>query len=1014
MGNTILRKSNLYLLSVLIAAMLVFFTQPNFAQGTAGKLTGKVIDAQTKEPLLGANIIVEGTTVGGVTNPNGEFIIINVPAGEYSVTASMIGYGKTRIEKVSIIVDRTTRLSFALNEASVEVQTVVVTAERPKIIRDQTSSSSTLDANQIKAAPVEGLRGVLDLSSSFQKDDRGSYSVRGSGAYEVSFQINGVEQTNSATTAPGSFGVDKANNSWKYDVNPLGVQQMKLITGGFSAEYGNAQAGVVQVVLKDGAPKFTGEFRMEYRPPGQYHYGPYLYDENSYEWKKWGSLDNWMAQKDNITRELQLDTRYSTLVNKIKLGQASADEIAAWDQIQNDEIRWAHSLWVANHRPSDDNPLGVYDYRDYSYSRYMFGFGGPLGADPNVLRFFFSGEYKRNPTRLPTSEKVQVAQNYILNVSYQPATSHKIKTMVSYQHYRGGIWSGSDDIRFSGLAFSPPGPSYKYYPLIDPVRTEATAAQSFNWVYTMDSRSFLDISVTNQNETYELPYEYLVDYTQRRDRLDSLMDNDGGKILRPGTWWETSFFRAPDASSTLYYQDMRTNSFNLKADYTNQLSDAHLTKFGVRFYYWDMFNNAVNYRYKSNALVATNGSAEYYEGYPINFAVYAQDKMEYEGMIANIGVRFEMYNFGARVPVDRFNFQYLGTEGPVGGSTTTVESETQYIVLPRLGLSFPIGEATAFRIQYGHFSSMPTFSQALSNRSWKGWQGMGNPNLKPRVTVQYEFGLQQVVNEDNRLDVALYYNDRVSQIGFQRVAAYTGSTLRSPVGYDAFNQPLYYYDSYANNIFGSTVGAEITFEKLTFDNWSYRFSYSLSQTMEGRFGSYTIYPGDDNRNNLRSTTNEVIASWDRTHNFRALIQYRFKEEEGFTLFGVNPLENAIISLTYSAQSGTPFTYVTDNDLTGISNNRRYPLESYFDLNANKTFAVGKLNFVFGVRIMNLFDNMFLTPISGGTTDLPQFAEYGVTMDNPGSDPTRLSYVASPYKTYRNTPRQIFFTFGVGF
>ncbi len=63
----------------------------------------------------------------------------------------------------------------------------------------------------------------------------------------------------------------------------------------------------------------------------------------------------------------------------------------------------------------------------YSYQRYLFGFGGPLGADPNILKFYISGEYKRNPTRLPTPEKVQIGQNYILNVTYQPGGGHKFK-----------------------------------------------------------------------------------------------------------------------------------------------------------------------------------------------------------------------------------------------------------------------------------------------------------------------------------------------------------------------------------------------------------------------------------------------------------------------------------------------------------------------------------------------------------------------------------------------------------
>ena len=146
-----------------------------------------------------------------------------------------------------------------------------------------------------------------------------------------------------------------------------------------------------------------------------------------------------------------------------------------------------------------------------------------------------------------------------------------------------------------------------------------------------------------------------------------------------------------------------------------------------------MINNGVNSSFQANTYVARNGFADYYTAYPISMGGYVQDRMEYEGIIANIGVRAEFYNFQTQVPVDPYNYLYPGTEGPGGtGNPATVGSETKLIFLPRFGISFPIGEGTAFRFQYGHFSSMPIFSQALSKKTWVGWQGLGNPNLGPK------------------------------------------------------------------------------------------------------------------------------------------------------------------------------------------------------------------------------------------------------------------------------------------
>ncbi|HOJ18252.1 MAG TPA: TonB-dependent receptor [Ignavibacteriaceae bacterium] len=1022
--NKYMQKDNFSLShpkSFLILLISLLMIAGLHGQGQRGKLTGTVKDAGTGEPIVGANVMLVGTTIGGAADLNGKFSILNIPGGTYSVTASALGYAKLTISEVDIIVDRTTELKFELKDATVQLEQVVIVAEKPKIIKDQTSTSTTLNETQIKSAPIEGLRGALDFNAGLQKSATGNYSVRGSSSYELNFQVNGVEQVNSATSGPGTFGTEKSNNSWKYDVNPIGVAQMQLITGGFSAEYGNAQAGVVKVVLKEGAPKFTGEFRMEYRPAGQYHYGSYLYDQNNYEWTKWGNLDNWIARAkkssggydENFLLSLGITAvnRYGWLYDKIKSNTATADERQLFESVVDREVRWAHELWVRNHTPSENNPLGVYDYRNGAYQRYMFGFGGPLGKDPNKLKFYFSGEYKHNPTRLPTAEQTQVYQNYIANLTYQPIPNHKFKGMLSFQKYRGGIWSGSDDIRWSGIAFTPPGLSSKYYVNIDPVRTEQTIAQSLNYIYIINNQASIEATLTHQYEKYELPYRYLPGYTQIRDVLDSLYDPQGS-VLRAGIWWETDYFRAPDAFSTLYFQDTRTDHWSLSVDYTNQILETNLLKAGARAYYWDMFNTGVNSSFLANSYITRAGFAEYYRAYPTNFAVYVQDKMEYSGMIANIGVRAESYNFGTLYPIDIYNMFYPGK--PVlnnPGNPLKEQSKTQFIILPRIGISFPVGENTAFRIQYGHFSSMPIFSHALSNRTQSGWTGMGNPNLEPKKTIQYEFGLQQMLEDEHRLDVALYYNDRVTQIGLLPVASYTGSNTRS-AGFSATGEPLYFYTTFDNNAFGATIGAEFTFEKINFQNWSYRLSYSLSQTTEGTYGPSSIYP-DLDRNYLSRKSGETVGYSDRTHNLRGLLQYRFNKGEGPSILGIYILENTILSMTYTMQSGAPYTYITGFDLKDVVNNRRYPIESVFDFNLTKNITIDDLRLILGLRIMNLFDNKWLTPIST-TEDITNWVEYGYTTADLGNDPLRKSYITAEFKAYRNIPRQIFFTVGLGF
>ncbi len=174
-----------------ITLIFLLFSSVILPQGQTGKLVGTITDANTGEPLIGANVLLEGTNIGAATNAEGRFIILNIAPGKYNVVASMVGYTKVIEKNVEIFIDRTTQINLKLSDETVQLDQVVVVAKRPPIIKDRTSSQSHIDDKQIQAAPIEGLRGALDLTSGFQKDQKGNYSVRGSSSYEVNFQING-------------------------------------------------------------------------------------------------------------------------------------------------------------------------------------------------------------------------------------------------------------------------------------------------------------------------------------------------------------------------------------------------------------------------------------------------------------------------------------------------------------------------------------------------------------------------------------------------------------------------------------------------------------------------------------------------------------------------------------------------------------------------------------------------------------------------------------------------------
>ncbi len=214
--------------------------------GTTGKIAGKVIDENTGDPLIGANILIVGTQLGAATDLNGNYFVINIPPGTYEVRASYVGY-QTVIEKeVHVYIDRTTPLDFKLSQGAVHAKPVVVTARQEKIIRDLTATSEQISSTQIQKLPVEGLTDILQLQAGMTKGPSGDLHLRGGRADEIQYVVDGMPI------------IDPFGNGLAVDVQNNDIQQIQVISGTFNAEYGQAMSGVVNIVTKSGGDRLRG------------------------------------------------------------------------------------------------------------------------------------------------------------------------------------------------------------------------------------------------------------------------------------------------------------------------------------------------------------------------------------------------------------------------------------------------------------------------------------------------------------------------------------------------------------------------------------------------------------------------------------------------------------------------------------------------------------------------------------------------------------------------------------
>ncbi len=238
---------------VMNAVLLRFFVFSSFLflsivpAGTTGKISGVITDEKTGDAIVGATVLINGTAIGAATDVEGNFVISNLSPNIYSVSISAIGYRKQLIQNVQVNVDLTTRIDVKLSSEAVDLEAVVVTAEKPLVRRDLTSSQTNVDANQIKALPVESITGLLTTQAGVIQDASGALHFRGGRSDEVAYTVNGLSVNNPFTNT-NSFSI--ATNA---------IQELSVVQGTFNAEYGNALSGVVEAGLKEGGESYTGQ-----------------------------------------------------------------------------------------------------------------------------------------------------------------------------------------------------------------------------------------------------------------------------------------------------------------------------------------------------------------------------------------------------------------------------------------------------------------------------------------------------------------------------------------------------------------------------------------------------------------------------------------------------------------------------------------------------------------------------------------------------------------------------------
>ncbi len=239
------RNKNILWLMLIIPIIL--------SAGVTGKIRGRVVDANSDDPLVGVNVIVDGTNMGASTDLDGYYNLIGLNPGTYSIRVSYISYASMLITDVKVMVDLSTEINFELQSEVLEGELVTVVARAPAVRKDVTSTSYRVSAEDIEALQVENLSDIINLQAGVVEGH-----FRGGRGGEVMYIVDGIPINDSYS---GDVPMDIENDM---------IQAMEVISGTFNAEYGQAMSGIVNIVTKEGQNYFTGKVSS--------YFGDYLSD----------------------------------------------------------------------------------------------------------------------------------------------------------------------------------------------------------------------------------------------------------------------------------------------------------------------------------------------------------------------------------------------------------------------------------------------------------------------------------------------------------------------------------------------------------------------------------------------------------------------------------------------------------------------------------------------------------------------------------------------------------------
>jgi len=733
-------------------------------------------------------------------------------------------------------------------------------------------------------------------------------------------------------------------------VNPEAIQDLEIVTGGYNAEYGQAMSGVVNIRLKEGRDHFEGAFKY--------------------------SSDNWGMDED-----------------------------------------------VLNH---------------FSTDRVEFNLGGPdpiielllpkFGIDlPGVFSIFVNGYGKMYDSNLPTASKIYPHRYWSIPGMDDQSQDDLIQSMAPRENndwhalYKltWGVspkkkLSLSYDISlninqgyFMPRAFSSTYYPYRYQEILDQYNTitRETRLVNMNWTHTLSTQSFYEITM---GRFFTLEHSAVQDlhWTEYSERLDldpinyTVVDQDGNISITYGDeFYDTGF--APE------WYDVSSDNYRIDADWTYRTRDRHKIKAGIENTLTEIQVLDIDEPWAGTSGYGAN--YDMYKAHTTFGAFYVQDRITFEGMTVNVGMRYD-YWFPGKYVEDAINNPSIVII--TDEARKKFEDETFDLFgykgkgrfSPRFGISHPVTDNDVLYFYYGHFSQLPTFQYVyakLNSVSQSTYQVFGNPNLNPKTTVQYELGIKHRFSEDQVLEMKAYWKDM-----FDYETSQTITPSNPKYAHLSFN--MYFNADYAR-----ARGVEMILKSRVFKHWyvDLNFNYSIvTGKSSSPLDNLLVQAGALNEKPL----GENYMSWDKPLQFFTNIYYNHPANWGASMrfelgtgrrytrsiLGTSEYEDGIRYVNGAPyyvgtrDDDNPYAYISEytpkffkmiglDDVTGYS---------MVELKLHKSFNIGGLKYKLYLEVENVFDEEIprrINPFTGHGYNPGEILPYSmISYANPNYDPSR--------------------------